>query len=257
MPALSRFLFPGMLLLGGLTLIAAAPVEAQDQDPVIPFPDFCFASASWFGEQEENGCYENQVTYSKWVDGVCTDVSTDCHDYREGGSGDDVLRGYRGDDYLDGNGGDDVLRGGGGDDNLIGGENDDVLHGGRGDDFLSGGAGDDVLKGGRGDDFLTGGAGDDVLKGGQGADDFWIQYLTNNGSDKITDFEPGADLIALPGRTVNGVPVGYTGFDALSLSTSRSGDDTILDLSEQGGGRIRLKGIVPADLSAEDFAFPR
>ena len=45
----------------------------------------------------------------------------------------------------------------------------------------------------------------------------------------------------------------FTGFNALSLTAS--GSDTILDLSTHGGGQIRLKGIAPEDLSADDFVF--
>ena len=67
--------------------------------------------------------------------------------------------------------------------------------------------------------------------------------------DTITDFRPEADAIVLWGSTINGEFVGYAGFDALSLTAA--GSDTILDLSAHGGGQVRLKGVAPADLSAE------
>ena len=127
--------------------------------------------------------------------------------------------------------------------------------GGRGDDTLLGGDGDDVLRGGRGDDILAGYGGDDVMKGGPGADDFdYTDYpLRHNGSDEITDFKPGTDFIWLWRATVNGEFIGFTGFDALPLTSAEG--DTILDLSTHGGGQVRLKGIAPADLSADDFVF--
>lgn len=67
---------------------------------------------------------------------------------REGGSGDDNLRGTDGRDALAGRAGDDVLRGFGG---------RDALAGGPGEDDLFGGSGQDALNGGRGNDFISDG----------------------------------------------------------------------------------------------------
>ena len=225
MPVLSRALVLGVLLFSALALIAAAPIQAQGQD----------------------------CSNSGWVVGA--EDGTDCDDRLEGDNDDNVLHGYDGDDSLYGHAGDDLLVGGRGKDTLVGGDDDDVLKGGRGDDLLVGDDGDDVLHGGRGDDVLSGYGGDDVLKGGPGADDFdYAAYpLEHNGRDKITDFKPGKDVIVLWGSTINGTFVGYTGFDALSLTAA--GRDTVLDLSAHGGGQIRLKGIAPEDLSADDFVF--
>jgi Ca2+-binding RTX toxin-like protein len=67
----------------------------------------------------------------------------------EGGPGDDVVFGDRGND---------TLRGGGGDDRLYGGIGDDVLEGGEGDDWLCGGFGADTIDGGEGSDYVRGDA---------------------------------------------------------------------------------------------------
>lgn len=254
MPVLSRVPTLVALLLGAIALMAAAPVQAGE-----PFPDFCFAFTGPHGDPEwdENGCLDRPASYSKWVDGECVETGTHCDDWLDGWTDDDVLHGYKGRDSLDGKAGDDILHGGRGKDRLRGGADDDVLHGGRGDDLLVGGEGDDTLRGGPGDDILVGGEGDDAMKGGPGVDNFsYFGYpLENNGSDKIVDFKPGVDFVELMGKTVNGVFIGFTGFDALSLTAS--GSDTILDLSAHGGGQVRLKGIAPADLSEDDFVFAR
>lgn len=65
----------------------------------------------------------------------------------EGGEGDDVVFGERGND---------ILRGGPGNDQLFGGIGDDLLEGGPGNDRLIGGFGADSIDGGEGDDYVRG-----------------------------------------------------------------------------------------------------
>jgi len=65
----------------------------------------------------------------------------------DGGPGDDVVYGERGND---------VLNGGGGNDRLYGGIGDDALRGGEGNDLLSGGFGADDVDGEAGDDYVRG-----------------------------------------------------------------------------------------------------
>ena len=145
----------------------------------------------------------------------------------------DILNGFGGDDTIQGLGGDDTLRGGddndsitgnGGSDRLNGGDGEDTLNGGLGNDFILGGAdddlligrpgfdtmlggaGDDTLSGGIGRDRMNGGAGNDVLTGGASIDRFI--FNTNEefvqadvGTDEITDFVVGQDIILLDRRT--------------------------------------------------------
>lgn len=72
-----------------------------------------------------------------------------------------------------------------------------TLVGGNGDDILTGAATPDTLIGKAGNDVLTGGGGNDVLAGGGGNDTFVI--ATGSGTDTITDFTDGIDLIGLAG----------------------------------------------------------
>ncbi|MEO0376323.1 MAG: ASPIC/UnbV domain-containing protein, partial [Cyanobacteria bacterium P01_A01_bin.17] len=146
-------------------------------------------------------------------------------DTLEGGSGNDVIivNDFSGVDILDGGAGFDRLRLlpidgrslsvfleiGGVSDRRVGGQflqNFERVLTGRGDDRLVGDENDnqffsadgqDTLTGGAGDDLLAGGVGNDVLTGGSGSDAFYL--AAEEGTDLITDFAVGEDLIALVG----------------------------------------------------------
>jgi len=86
----------------------------------------------------------------------------------EGGPGDDVVYGQRGND---------TLRGGGGNDQLFGGIGDDLLRGGSGNDRLAGGFGADAIDGDEGDDYVHGdGTIDRIFDTGGGSDT--LSYAT-------------------------------------------------------------------------------
>ena len=112
-----------------------------------------------------------------------------------GGGGDDLIRGHSGNDSIEGGSGDDDLYGGGGGDQIRGGHGNDYLFGSSGRDTLMGNAGADELDGGNFDDVLNGGRGADILTGGSGSDTF--VFGLSAGSDLITDFENGVDMIDL------------------------------------------------------------
>ena len=95
--------------------------------------------------------------------------------------------------------------GGNGEDILFGGSNNDRLDGGKGEDKLFGAPGDDKLFGGKGADLLNGGLGHDTLTGCQGDDTFVL--AVGEGTDTITDFGNGDDVIGLSGGLVFGVNV--------------------------------------------------
>jgi VCBS repeat-containing protein len=105
-----------------------------------------------------------------------------------GGKGDDRINGTPGDDLLEGRNGKDSLHGGNGNDTLLGGNSNDILVGGNGKD---------ILDGGNGNDSLSGGFGNDILIGGNGKDKFIL--AATQGTDRITDFSKGNDLIGLSG----------------------------------------------------------
>lgn len=147
--------------------------------------------------------------------------------------------GGRGDEVMHGKGGDDVMIGRGGDDVLAGGKGDDKLKGKSGADRLRGGAGDDTIEGGGGADLLVGGRGNDALTGSGGADVF--VFRPGAGSDVITDFAQGQDLIKA------------SGVDGLAdLSIAQSGDDVIIDYANV---TITVENSEAAAFSAEDFIF--
>ncbi len=128
---------------------------------------------------------------------------------------------------------------------ISGGSEDETIQGGKHDDFLSGEAGDDTISGGAGDDYLFGGAGDDTLSGGDDADTF--VFMGGHGTDTVTDFSTSEDIIQLDALR------GITGFDSLTIT--QDGDDAVIDLSDNGGGSIRLEDVNKDDLSADNFQF--
>ena len=69
----------------------------------------------------------------------------------------------------------------------------------------------------------------------------------NHGSDWITDFGDGADVIDLSGLE------GISGFDDLHLWSL--GTAAVVDLTSQGGGSIWLQDTAVSDLDAADFVF--
>jgi Ca2+-binding RTX toxin-like protein len=83
-------------------------------------------------------------------------ASTDCPSGCPLGVGSQTFEGGEGDDVVYGERGNDILRGGGGNDQLFGGIGDDLLEGGPGNDRLVGGFGADSIDGEEGDDYVRG-----------------------------------------------------------------------------------------------------
>jgi Ca2+-binding RTX toxin-like protein len=120
---------------------------------------------------------------------------------------------------------DDVINGQGGNDTLLGLSGDDILRGGDGDDWL---------LGGRGDDTLRGGLGNDTVVGGQGIDTFVLAI--GDGTDTITDFTVGTDLIGL----ANGLSFGQLTFEDNQIQVA-------------GEVLASLAGVETTTLTAESF----
>mgnify|MGYP001358919631 FL=1 len=128
----------------------------------------------------------------------------------------DEFYGYHGDDTIDNrSGGSSWIEGGSGDDYIYGGDFSDTIYGDTlyassvhyapGNDVLLGGSGNDTIVGGGGDDIISGGSGDDILTGGAGVDTF--KFLVGSGTDIITDFEDGIDILDYSGNATIGSAV--------------------------------------------------
>lgn len=161
-----------------------------------------------------------------------------------GGGGKDNISGGDGADAIYGQGGNDKLMGNAGNDTLDGGNNNDRLYGGADEDSLSGGQGNDQLWGGTGADILDGGRGRDILHGEAGADRF--VFAANSGTDTITDFEVGVDLIDLTALGLGGMG---------DLLIQQFGADTRISLDGGTGNTVTLSGIDLLDLDVTDFSF--
>jgi Ca2+-binding RTX toxin-like protein len=164
---------------------------------------------------------------------------TDAGDSFKGDAGRNRYDGFDGNDTLMGGSGGDRFEGGAGADIFYSGKGADTLFGGGGKDSIAGGGGDDVLLGGGGDDTLLGVRGSDTLTGGDGNDRFvFALNAATNGkvdTDRITDYTPGDDVIALEA----GVQV---------TSAEVIGGDTWLTLSGDGD-LIQVVGITdPTDI---------
>ncbi len=120
-----------------------------------------------------------------------------------GGDGRNRLVGNVLDNHLIGGRGHDRIFGLQGADLLEGGLGLDVLIGGAGDDRLNGGAHRDRLFGDDGADRLDGGRGNDILTGGAGADQFI--FAARFGSDRITDFQTGTDILLFSAALTDGL----------------------------------------------------
>lgn len=145
-----------------------------------------------------------------------------------GDTNDDRLFGQAGNDTLWGGVGNDSLEGGADDDRLIGDAGKDTLFGDGGNDVFSAGEGADVLYGGDGNDFLRGGLGKDTLTGGAGADRFNFNFLGAANADRIVDFVPGTDRIALSGGTFPEVHASVDAQEFRLGTAAVDGDDRIL-----------------------------
>ncbi|AFY68492.1 Na-Ca exchanger/integrin-beta4 [Thalassoporum mexicanum PCC 7367] len=184
-----------------------------------------------------------------------------------GGSGDDAGRGFDNSDRLEGNQGADTLNGNQGSDVVFGGQGVDLLYGGKGDDFVSGDKDSDFLLGNFGEDTILGGPGSDSLFGGQQSDelfgdegndalfgDLGTDTLTgggggdtfvigrDTGTDTITDFSDGTDLIGL-----------LDGITPADLTITQDGSDTVITLTDSGAILAVLSNTAADTIGVEDF----
>ena len=132
---------------------------------------------------------------------------------------------------------------------IEGGDGNDWLFSGAGRDKLFGGAGEDRLKGGDGKDVITGGAASDFLAGGDGKDTFVFGDL--DGRDNIYDFTVSGkehDVIDLSASAI------ITDFADL-MANHVMVENGELKITMSDGNYIRLYGLQPSDLLAQDFHF--
>ena len=121
----------------------------------------------------------------------------------------------------------------------------DTLNGMDGNDTLNGGAHNDIINGGNGADKLIGELGNDTLTGGADADTFWFN-VPGFGSDVVTDFENGADVIRITGNP------GVDDFSDLTITTNGSGW-AVITLPD--GSDITLTGVTAGQVDSSDFVW--
>lgn len=151
----------------------------------------------------------------------------------------DTLYGHTGKERISGGGGNDRIEGDKGHDRLQGGNGKDTILGQAGKDKLFGGNWHDILKGGGGNDIIFGGNGNDRMSGGKGADMFVFNSGATTGSDRITDFQDGVDLLKFSG-----------GARFADFSITPVGDDTRIDWDN---GSVFLVGVSSGAITEADF----
>jgi|GEM_PF-2087273 len=207
----------------------------------------------------DGGAGADLVTYGRVKAGVTVTLGAGTADGQASGKGigTDILRGIE------------HVTGGSGTDRITGNAAANRLEGGGRGDHLSGLAGADTLTGGAGNDRLTGGTGKDVLTGGSGADVFVFDTALKPGNvDRITDFDTGADSIALAGSAfrslhgqlqenafkIIGVPGAKVDADDRLIYNSGTGG-LFFDTNGSGAGGRKLIAMIGAglDLTAGHF----
>jgi Ca2+-binding RTX toxin-like protein len=125
----------------------------------------------------------------------------------------------------------------------IGRDGNDVFNASGNTTFatLYGYGGNDTMTGGSGNDAFYGGAGNDTMTGNAGNDSYVLE--TGWGSDTITDFTVGADLILFRAA-------GLTSF--AQLAVTQSGADTLVSFS---GQQVRLQNVTAGTITAASFQF--
>ena len=114
------------------------------------------------------------------------------------------------------------------------------MFGNGGSDKLCGEEGNDTLNGGKGDDYLIGGLGNDILNGGIGRDRFVL--TAGSGSDLITDFTKGEDLLVLG-----------SGLTFAQLSITQNANAAFIKIGQNGQLLATLNGVQASAIGLNDF----
>jgi len=174
-------------------------------------------------------------------------AGNDYYNGRGGSTVDGFVFGGDNSDSLRGGKANDKLKGDAGSDSLFGGKGNDKLWGGTESDYFEGGKGNDILRGEDGNDWIAGQQGNDKMFGGAGADDFFFNK-SNEGNDKIMDWEDGSDQIWLQYGAFN-----QTRF--LNRGITTDGANIEIDLAYAGAeGIITIVGAA-GSIGADDFVF--
>lgn len=124
------------------------------------------------------------------------------------------------------------------------GDGSNRIFAGSGDDTVILGASDRILAGEGDDAIFTTFGGDNTITGDAGADQFWIASAEiPDGTNVITDFTSGEDVIGIAGLGI--------GFADVSI-TAVEGDALI---AAAGSELAILEGVAAESLTADDFAF--
>ena len=114
------------------------------------------------------------------------------------------------------------------------------MFGNGGSDKLCGLEGNDTLNDPLGDDYLIGGLGNDILGGDMGRERFVLK--AGEGSDLITDFTKGEDLLVLD-----------RGLTFAQLSITQNPNSALIRIGQNGQLLAALNGVPASAIALNDF----
>lgn len=166
-------------------------------------------------------------------------------DYFGGANGNSVIFAGQGASTVTALNGDMVFLDGGANNLVVAGAGNVTLAGGgsTGNNFFAAGSGADLIGAGSGNDLFLAGTGTATLSGGGGSNLYAFVNGASGGSDLITDFKVGADLISLQGY-------GNGAVAAALQSAHVAGGSTTINLSD--GTQITFLGVT--NLTSSSFA---
>ena len=148
----------------------------------------------------------------------------------------DTVAGGNNYDTLDGGDGNDKVWGGNGRDKVYLGNGNDVFY----DNTQNDQHGHDTVFGGSGNDTINGGGGNNILTGGTGVDSFKFNASQSHGTNVITDFVRGTDILEMSGLT----------FSDLNFQATGSGVRI-----EWTDGSVKMDNVNIIDIDQSDFLF--
>lgn len=259
--------------------IMSTPTTSELHDPMYLIANMAIGGP-WAGNADPSLSAEFKI--DEIVAYQLPEYTLDNYTLKTAGSATRFFNGTNGNDTITGTDGNDGINGGNGVDRLTGGFGDDtytvnnsntvvIEKAGGGIDLIrssvnytlpdhvenltlfgtasrsaTGNDTPNIIIGNSGNNVITGGGGNDILTGGGGADTFVFER--GDGSDIITDFQNGTDMVRLD-------DYGFSTFEEVQAAMTQVGDDTHLALSSFE--TLVFRDVLVTEFGEDDFLLPR
>ena len=156
------------------------------------------------------------------------------------------ISGGSGADSIIAGGGADTISGGAGANTIDGGSGNDSITGGIDADSIVGGSGADTISGGSGADTITGGAGNDAITLGDGADTIIFGTATTNGSDTVSDYVLGTDILNVAALMTSGSLANGVSSTTITLASTGALRDETANAISVASNRLYVAEVADA-----------